>query len=77
MKILLITFFILYFPFYISDASRFIIPRCNIAITRITTNNILETAIAYPAELEPAKHNEYAYITNVVDALFGPPPVIV
>ena len=60
MKILLITFSSYISPFYISDASRFIIPRCNIAITRITTNNILETAIAYPAELEPAKHNEYA-----------------
>ena len=49
-------------------------PFCRSAITSTTTNNALETAIAYPALLDP-KQREYAYTTKVVDALFGPPPV--
>ena len=58
---------------YISDASLLIIPRCIIAMIRITINKTLEIDIAYPAELDP-KHREYEYTTKVVDALLGPPP---
>ena len=51
--IVFIPFFSISVPSYISDASRLIIPRCNIAIIKITRNRTLEIAIAYPADPAP------------------------